>query len=170
MLKGLRLHLRTLEPGDADYILKVENNPKNWRVSHTLVPFSKKMIEDYVNSAQDLFTHKQIRFLICLQNETPVGTVDLFELDSFHQRVGVGILIEGDENRRKGYASEALEIIKEYCFDHLFLKQIYCNILESNKESIALFNKVGFKLCGTKENWHKTGEGWENELMFQLLN
>ena len=168
MLKGEQIYLRTLEPADADIIWKWENNSDNWRVSNTLVPFSRKLIEDYVNSAQDIYSIKQLRFIICLvENDKEMGAIDLFDFDPYHQKVGLGILIAKFEDRRNGYAKEAVLLIKEYCFNHLNLHQVYCNILSENKASIDLFEKSGFTICGTKKDWIKNKEGWLDELMLQ---
>ena len=117
MLKGGQIYLRTLEPSDADIIWKWENNADNWRVSNTLVPFSRKLIEDYVNSAQDIYSIKQLRFIICLvENDKEIGAIDLFDFDPYHHKVGLGILIAELQDRRNGYAKEAVLLIKEYCF------------------------------------------------------
>jgi len=168
MLKGEQIYLRTLEPSHADIILKWENNSDNWRLSNTLVPFSRKLIEDYVNSAQDIYSIKQLRFIICLvENDKEIGAIDLFDFDPYHQKVGLGILIAKFEDRRNGYAKEAVLLIKEYCFNHLNLHQVYCNILSKNKASIDLFEKSGFTICGTKKDWIKNKEGWLDELMLQ---
>ncbi len=171
MLKGEQIYLRTLEPADADIILKWENNSDNWRVSNTLVPFSRKLIEDYVNSAQDIYSTKQLRFIICLvENDKEIGAIDIFDFDPYHLKVGLGILIAELEDRRNGYAKEAVLLIKEYCFNHLNLHQVYCNILSENKSSVDLFEKSGFTICGTKKDWVKSNDGWEDELMFQSIN
>jgi diamine N-acetyltransferase len=171
MLKGEQIYLRTLEPADADIILKWENNSDNWRVSNTLVPFSRKLIEDYVNSAQDIYSIKQLRFIICLvENDKEIGAIDLFDFDPYHLKVGLGILIAELEDRRNGYAKEAVLLIKEYCFNHLNLHQVYCNILSKNKASIDLFEKSGFTICGTKKDWIKNKEGWLDELMLQSFS
>ena len=171
MLKGEQIYLRTLEPADADIILKWENNSDNWRVSNTLVPFSRKLIEDYVNSAQDIYSIKQLRFIICLvENDKEIGAIDLFDFDPYHQKVGLGILIAELEDRRNGYAIEAVLLIKEYCFNHLNLHQVYCNILSKNKASIDLFEKSGFTICGTKKDWIKNKESWLDELMLQSFS
>ena len=171
MLKGEQIYLRTLEPADADIIWKWENNSDNWRVSNTLVPFSRKLIEDYVNSAQDIYSIKQLRFIICLvENDKEIGAIDLFDFDPYHQKVGLGILIAELEDRRNGYAKEAVLLIKEYCFNHLNLHQVYCNILSKNKASIDLFEKSGFTICGTKKDWIKNKEGWLDELMLQSFS
>ena len=171
MLKGEQIYLRTLEPSDADIILKWENNSDNWRVSNTLVPFSRKLIEDYVNSAQDIYSIKQLRFIICLvENDKEIGAIDLFDFDPYHLKVGLGILIAELEDRRNGYAKEAILLIKEYCFNQLNLHQVYCNILSKNKASIDLFEKSGFTICGTKKDWIKNKEDWLDELMLQSFS
>ena len=171
MLKGGQIYLRTLEPSDADIIWKWENNADNWRVSNTLVPFSRKLIEDYVNSAQDIYSIKQLRFIICLvENDKEIGAIDLFDFDPYHHKVGLGILIAELQDRRNGYAKEAVLLIKEYCFSHLNLHQVYCNILSENKASINLFEKSGFTICGTKKDWIKNKEGWLDELMLQSFS
>ena len=171
MLKGEQIYLRTLEPADADIIWKWENNSDNWRVSNTLVPFSRKLIEDYVNSAQDIYSIKQLRFIICLvENDKEIGAIDLFDFDPYHLKVGLGILIAELEDRRNGYAKEAVLLIKEYCFNHLNLHQVYCNILSKNKASIDLFEKSGFTICGTKKDWIKNKEDWLDELMLQSFS
>ncbi|MDC0313999.1 GNAT family N-acetyltransferase [Flavobacteriales bacterium] len=171
MLKGEQIYLRTLEPSDADIILKWENNSDNWRVSNTLVPFSRKLIEDYVNSAQDIYSIKQLRFIICLvENDKEIGAIDLFDFDPYHLKVGLGILIAELQDRRNGYAKEAVLLIKEYCFNHLNLHQVYCNILSKNKASIDLFEKSGFTICGTKKDWIKNKEGWLDQLMLQSFS
>ena len=170
MLKGEQIYLRTLEPADADIILKWENNSDNWRVSNTFVPFSRKLIEDYVNSAQDIYSIKQLRFIICLvENDKEIGAIDLFDFDPYHQKVGLGILIAELEDRRNGYAKEAVLLIKEYCFNHLNLHQVYCNILSENISSVDLFEKSGFTICGIKKEWVKSNNGWEDELLLQSI-
>ncbi|MFP5471866.1 MAG: GNAT family N-acetyltransferase [Bacteroidia bacterium] len=170
MLKGEKIHLRTLEPADAELIFKWENNPENWKVSSTLLPFSKHLIDKYVNSAQDLHLVKQVRFIIESLDGKALGTIDLFDYDSFHQRAGVGILIADTAQRGKGYAKEALELLIDYAFNHLLLNALFCNILEDNNESIALFKGRGFTITGNKHQWIRTPQGFKNELFLQLMN
>ncbi|MBO7523255.1 MAG: GNAT family N-acetyltransferase, partial [Bacteroidales bacterium] len=57
-----------------------------------------------------------------------------------------------------------------YCFDILKLHQIYCDIMKTNTESIALFKKAGFVETGTKKEWIKTKEGYIDQYIFQLIN
>ncbi|MFB0997404.1 MAG: GNAT family protein [Flavobacteriales bacterium] len=171
MLKGQNIYLRTIEPNDAQLMLKWENNPENWAVSNTLVPFSEHLILQYVNSAQDIFETKQLRFIICVTDtDKPIGTIDLFEYDPLNQRAGLGVLIDEVSERNKGYANEALKLMIRYSWDRLNLHGLFCNIFESNEHSIKLFQKNGFVQTGIKKDWALIKKNWENELFFQLIN
>lgn len=172
-LTGDKVRLRAVEPEDVDHIFEWENDPSIWLISSTLTPFSKSEITEYVKLAtRDIYTTRQLRLMIeTNENQAQViGAMDLYDFDPFHRRAGVGILIAGEENRRKGYASEALKILIKYCFDFLLLKQLYCSIPAGNESSIRLFESLGFMPCGLKRQWLKTKEGWVDELSFQLIN
>ena len=168
-LQGKNLTLRAMEPNDIDIMYKWENDPDIWKYSNTVSPFSRFHLEQYViNSHCDIYTDKQLRLMITDQEKNTVGCVDLFEFDPKNRRAGIGILIAG-EHRKKGYASETLEIIIHYARSILNLKQLYCNISENNKISINLFKKKGFVKTGTKNDWRLIDNEWENEHFFQLI-
>ena len=170
MLKGDNIKLRAMEPSDVDVLYQWENEPEIWKVSNTLTPYSKYVLTKYIDeSHHDIYINKQLRLMICDNNDKVVGSVELFEFDAYHQRVGVGIVISASSDRNKGYASETLHIIKNYCFNTLGLTQVFCNITADNLPSVALFEKAGYKLCGTKKEWTRQGHEFKDELMYQLL-
>ena len=167
MLKGEKVRLRPVEPWDVDKLLEWENNHKNWRVSNTLVPFSKDIIMRYIENAQDIFTVKQVRFIITdLDSLNAIGSLDLFEFEPLHQRAGVGILIDESE-RGKGYALESLQLIEDYALNVVGIRNLYCNILEDNIESQKLFEKAGYVQIGRKVKWFNDHVDWLDELMYQ---
>ena len=169
MLKGENIQLRALEPSDLDTLYDWENDINIWKVSQTITPFSKHVLSQYLaNAHQDIFTARQLRLIIVKESRS-IGTIDLFDFEPVHKRAGVGILIADQGDRQKGYAREALELLINYAFKQLQLKQIYCNISSINKASINLFSGLDFMLVGVKKDWNKTQEGWEDELLFQRL-
>lgn len=169
MLRGENINLRALEPSDLDVLYNWENDTSIWKVSQTIAPFSKNILAKYLENAhQDIFTAKQLRLMI-EKDSTPIGTIELFDFDPVNLRCGIGIWIVDEENRRKGYAKEALTLIIKYVISNLHLNQIYCNISSRNQASINLFGSLDFQLVGVKSKWNKTPEGWEDELLFQLL-
>ena len=127
------------------------------------------MLTQYLaNAHQDIFKAKQLR-LIIEKDERSIGMIDLFDFEPLHQRAGIGIWIADEGERQKGFAKEALQLLLNYAFKQLQLKQIYCNISSINKASINLFSGLDFILVGVKKDWNKTQEGWEDELLFQRL-
>jgi len=174
ILRSENLQLRALEVGDIDILYQWENDPDIWRVSNTLSPFSSYQIEEFIRqSGNDVFQNRQLRLMIDLiadgQVKISIGTIDLFDVDPFHQRAGIGILIN-EPYRGKGFAREALDILIAYSFRVLMLHQLYTHIAASNKRSIDLFESRGFIRCGVKRNWLRTNDGWEDELMYQLID
>ena len=168
-MKGKKIHLRAVEPTDLDAMFQWENDTENWLVSNTTNPFSRHVLEQYVLSVHDLIKDGQARFIICLnEDDEPVGTIDLFELDMTHRRVGVGILVDKD-HRGKGIASEALQIVIRHCFVTLGLHQIYCNIISDNEVSMKLFESNGFKISGVKKEWLWHDGQWKDEHILQLV-
>ncbi len=170
VLTGNLVKLRSLEPEDIELLYRWENDPEVWEVSYTQTPFSKHLLETFIKvAAQDIYTNKQLRLMVEeRETQNSVGTIDLFDFEPAHDRVGVGILIDR-AYRDKGYAKESIRLIKEYVFDVLHLHQIYCNILEENEKSISLFTQEGFELTGNKRDWVKTKNSFKNELLFQCV-
>jgi len=173
MLKSENLILRAIEPSDVEILFAWENNRELWYVSNTLTPVSRFVLEQYVLSAQqDIYTAKQLRLMIDKTDETgkaTIGSIDLFDFDPSHKRAGIGVMIIKSE-QKKGYASEALDVMIRYCFNTLHLHQVYCNIEVDNTASLNLFKKYGFSVVGTKRDWLAQKDKWKDEILLQLLN
>ncbi len=169
MLKGKNITLRALEPEDLEFLYQWENDTDIWQISNTVTPFSRFVLKQYLeNQAEDIFTAKQLRLVIEV-NSKPIGTIDLFDFDPINHRAGVGVLIANQSDRNKGYASEALLLLKDYAFTKLQLNQLYCNILENNASSIHLFENLGFEKIGLKKDWIKNGNGYVDEYLLQCI-
>jgi diamine N-acetyltransferase len=167
ILKSNKISLRAVEPTDLDIIMQWENNPEFWPVSNTLTPFSKELLDQYVHSAQDIYSVKQIRLIIDeLASHKTVGAIDLFDFDPRHQHAGVGILIDPDF-RKKGFAADAIALIKKYARDIVGIRNLSATIIEDNQASIQLFEKAGFRKIGQRKKWFNKGDVWLDELIYQ---
>ena len=173
MLKGKNIELRAMEPADIDLLYQWENNSELWQLSNTVAPFSRFVLEQYImDSHQDIFTSKQLRLMVDKNengNLITIGTIDLFDFDPVNKRAGIGIMII-KQDQRKGYATEALQMLINYCFNTLKLHQVYCNIIADNLASMNLFKKAGFKVAGIKKEWILAGNLWKDEYTLQLIN
>ena len=154
-LKGNNIYIRALEPNDLEFIYAMENDQTVWEVSNTQTPYSRFLVKQYLENAhQDIYEAKQLRLAICQDQDFPaLGLIDLFDFDPKNNRAGIGIVIQGTENRKQNIGSEALELLINYSFSHLNLHQLYANIGTENVASVALFSKFGFEKIGTKKDW-----------------
>jgi diamine N-acetyltransferase len=171
----IEIVLRAPEPEDVDVLYRWENDPEIWHVSNTITPFSKYILEKYIETAHlDIYQVKQLRLMIDVKENKSgirtVGAIDLFDFDPYHNRAGVGILIGDKSDRNKGIATLALKKFIHYCFNTLQLHQLYCNITKGNEDSLKLFRKCGFRISGRKAEWIRTPGMYLEELMLQLIN
>jgi diamine N-acetyltransferase len=175
MKEGSRIILRAIEPSDIDLLYNWENDHDVWRVSNTITPYSKYILQKYIeNSHLDIYQTKQLRLMIDLADKAKkhktVGAIDIFDFDPYHLRAGVGILIGGRQDRNQGIASDALHELILYAFQVLGLHQLFCNITIDNIASLHLFEKVGFSVTGKKKDWIKYKKDYVDELILQLIN
>ena len=165
MTKNVTLRMPKLL--DLDQLLLWENNLDNSLFSDNPIFYTTEQIEEFLNSDQDIFLDRQIRFMID-SSGFPVGCVDLFEYDMVNSRAGVGIFID-EKFRKMGIASKALSSLKTICTKDYFISNLYANILHTNQSSIQLFERAGFTKNGVKENWIRTENSMLDVWFFQCF-
>ena len=169
-LKGEHIFLRALEPDDLDFVYQVENNTSIWHLSHTQTPYSRFLIKQYLENAhQDIYEAKQLRLVISSYDNEALGLIDIFDFDPKNKRAGIGIVILDEANRSKGFGKEALSLLTKYCFAHLDLHQLYCNIAEDNSASLKLFKNQGFEIIGLKKDWTYSEGVFKDEYLLQRI-
>jgi len=170
-LKGNLIYLRALEPSDLDFVHGLENDEEVWKLSNTVKPFSRFIIEKYLkNSHRDIYEIKQLRLVIS-KNDTDeaIGLIDIFDCDFKNKRAGIGILIKNSHDRNKGFGKESLKLLANYCNTHLDLHQLYCNISEENKQSLKMFKSEKFEIIGLKKDWNYIEGKFVNEFSLQRI-
>ena len=169
-MEGEYIRLRAIEPEDIDLMYRWENDATVWQVSGTLVPFSRHTLRRFLDEQQfDITQTGQQRFIIETKQARAVGAVDLFGFDPLNARAGIGILIAEEEDRRRGYARDAIQVLCNYGRNILGLHQLWCNVAESNLASLSLFNACGFETMGLKRDWLHRPDGWEGEWSMQKI-
>ena len=160
-LRGERVYLRAIEPEDVGRMYVWENDSATWASDTTHEPLSRNSLERFVEEQRfDVFQTRQLRLMIITTaDDEAVGCIDLFEIDPLHARAGVGILIYGAGNRRRGYALEAVGLTADYAREALRMHQLWCEIECGNGASRGLFLKAGFAITGTKRDWIWSAEG-----------
>lgn len=164
------LYLRAPEPEDLEILYEWENDTDVWKYGSAISPYSKYILKQYLIDAQtDIFQSKQLRFMIALkQEQSTVGTIDLYDFDALNSRCGVGVYID-PTYRNNEYAKIALNILESYAFHFLNINQLYAIIPESNKASLQLFFGCNFSETGVLQQWISSEKGYENAIIVQKI-
>ena len=73
------------------------------------------------------------------------------------------------EHRNKGYASEAVRAICDYCFSTIKMHRIYAYITPGNGASVKVLEKNGFVIEGElKDMEYYKGQYWDGILMAKV--
>ena len=146
----MNVFLRAFEPDDLQLINKWHNDDdinsltcgSRYFVSSI---YDKKWLEDKM-----LNNSKNVYCAIC-EKETGnmVGYVSLNDIDYRNSKAAWGgIIIGNEQNRNKGYASNATFLILQYAFEELGLNKVTGYWLESHKASLLIGQMFGFKKEG----------------------
>lgn len=169
MLENTAIHLRALEPEDLDFLFEIENLQKFWHLSDTLQPYSKKLLKDYISNAHlDIYEAKQMRLVVSLTDNTPIGFIDLYDFNPQHKRAGLGIIIHEDY-QSLGLGKSALKMMLNFAYNRLDLHQIYVYIHLENQKSASLFESLNFQKVGELKDWHCDNDVYTSVLVYQNI-
>jgi len=169
-MSKFRLKYRALEPEDVMLLYTWENDLEINQVSLSKVPFSKYILEQYIAQAHlDIQQAGQFRFILEDEHNNAVGCVDMFDYDAVDRRAAIGIIV-AKEYRTKGYASEAIELMKDYAFNRLGMHQLHCSVGVDNPTSLKLFKVAGFEQIGIRKDWCFRNGSFTDVVEFQFLN
>ncbi len=71
-----------------------------------------------------------------------VGNCGLMGIDSARRKAEVWLYL--GEQKKRGIALSAMEMLLEYGFDHLKLNRIYARVMAFNQPALRLFRRAGF--------------------------
>ncbi len=170
VMVGPRVYLRPQDKKDAKYY--VEGNRLEtetfYDVGRDLTSLAKW--ESFISSSADEDFPSTLWFEVCLrENDEPIGSVGLMDIDYVHRTAESGSHFYKPEYRGKGYGSEAKHLLFEYTFDVLGLHMLTSFVLFQNTRSAAALRKQGYTEVGRVCWNHTVDGGLGNMLAFDLL-
>ena len=162
------LKLRALEPEDAEMMYEAESDPEAWRYSDYLAPMSLNMLREYaITYDADPFRSGQLRLILEVDG-SPGGILDLFDISARHLRADTGIYIL-PAFRRKGIGTRTLQLAKDYCRERLGLHQLTASVARGNTVALRCYEKAGFSVTGSRPEWLRTPDGFEDILLLSAI-
>lgn len=159
--------LRAMEPEDLDLLYQIENDTKLWNLGLTNVPYSRYVLHDYIaTSSGDIYTDKQVRLIIENEEHQTIGLVDIMNFNPQNRRAEMGIVVQ-EAFRQKGYGKDAIQKVMRYAKEVLHLYQLYVVVNSSQKLTIGLFLRMGFKETCQLKDWLYDGEVYHDATLLQ---
>ncbi len=142
--------LRPAEKDDVELFVRWLND---WRTGRTLgmrAPLSKGMEEKWVERLIEGQGKEGYHFVICrLEDDRPVGTIGIKDLNLIDGSAGLGISVGAEEDRGRGYGSDAIRALLRFSFDELRLVRIWLDVYDMNEGAQRMYERVGFVHEGT---------------------
>lgn len=162
-LDGDHVTLRTVQPGDYEFLVRNLNDPKVRHAGYETVraPVSE---DDLATKVESDDTHT---FLVS-RERTPVGSASIKNIDLRGRKAEVSYWITPDE-QGKGYATDAADLCLTHAFDELGLHKVWARTVGDNEASKRVLEKLGFQQEGVlHEHWYGFGR-YVDEYRFGLL-
>jgi ribosomal-protein-alanine N-acetyltransferase len=154
MLIGENIRLRPLKRSDMSKTLEWRNDLNLIRLTQGVrFPKTEMMESEWFERALTDKSNRNIYFGIDeIATREFIGITQLNNIDWISRVCEFGILIGEENSRRKGYATEAMNLLFRYSFDVLNLNKVSLKVTSFNDAAITLYKKFGFSQEGCLEN------------------
>ena len=137
-----------LRPAERDDVARLVAWLNDYRTTRTLglpAPLSVPLEERWLESTLERHGIELWYFVICrLEDDRPVGGIDLHEVDQRNGSAALGIMIGSEEDRGRGYGSDALRALLRFAFGTLRLERVWLDVYDINPGAQRLYERVGF--------------------------
>lgn len=169
MSKEKRVYLRALEPEDYKTSILWRNDDEINSMLGGMKRFVSKVYEaKWVDDA--IFHSHDVRLAVCLkENNLYIGNVYMTDIDERNQSCVSHVLIGDKRYWGRGIAAEAYRLALEYMFNERNIYRVMAIVLENNKSSLRMHQKVGYQIEGLMRNSIYKNGVWQNQYILSIL-
>lgn len=171
MLLGKAIKLRQLQHNDESYFFKWRNDLDYIALTKSVrLPKHEGVEKEWFDTIMRDKSNKSIIFIIeTIVNTTAVGFVQLNQIDWISRNCFFGVAIPEKGFQGKGIGKESMQILFDYAFNILNLKKISLEVVAFNKNSIHLYEKIGFEREGTLKHHYFWNGDYHDVLIYSLF-
>lgn len=148
MIKGEKIYLRPIIKEDIGFLNKWKNDEEVYKyLGGGYMPTSIDQQMKWLDSMIDTSGNNK-RYIICEQNNKPIGMVGLYNINWIHRNCEIGIYIGEKDKKCRGYGKESCELIEEFAKQHLNLRKIKLNVVCENNKALKMWLSLGYKKIG----------------------
>jgi len=168
-VRGTLVYLRPREAGDGEL---VHAWYQDTRIS-TLMGDLPRSLSWRRNRYEALLSEEATDtyfFIICrLEDDVPVGRMDLFSIDRQNGSAAFGLAIGDPALWGKGYGSDAVNAIMDFAFGQLRLERLWLDTDDHNHRAQAVYAKAGFVREGVFRRAFYQDGAWSDDVRMAIL-
>jgi [ribosomal protein S5]-alanine N-acetyltransferase len=175
MLKGEHIYIRPFIPGDAEGLLELQLENRDFFKRYSMVRSEdfytlEAQLERIRMFQEDSENDQSYNFGIFTADDELIGTINLFQvLRGSLQSAFIGYFLDKKHNG-KGYTTEAAKLLVDYAFSELKLHRIEAGVMPHNIGSIRVLEKAGFHKEGIAVKNVKINGKWEDHQVLAIIN
>lgn len=97
-----------------------------------------------------------------------IGLLAIKRIDREASRCELGLVLQSDRYKEKGYGGEAFSLALDYAFETLGLQTVYADTMDSNIRMRRILEKLGFECFLRLEGCYDMRGRWEDRLDYRL--
>lgn len=153
ILRGERTYLRPAERIDIPMFVQWFTDLRTTRTLLFFAPMSTVSEEAWFTQMAEHHGRDRWHFVICrLEDDRPVGGIDLHDVDARNGSASFGIAIGDPADTGQGYGSDALRTLLGFGFGQLRLERIELEVYDFNDPARRMYERVGFRHEGTSRH------------------
>jgi diamine N-acetyltransferase len=167
LIRGERVWLRAPEKSDIPIFVRWFNDAETTSFLTMRAPMSTASEEGWFERMLADEGRSAYHFVMCtLDDDRPIGTIGLFDINQLNGTAGVGIAIGEKELWGAGLGTDALLALLDFGFGELRLNRIWLEVDDFNARGRRSYEKCGFVLEGTlRSAMYRRGEFHDVYLM-----
>ena len=147
------VYLRPADREDLPLFVRWFNDRRTSRTLGLVAPMSLAMEEGWFERTVAAQGKDGYHFTVCLlEDDRPIGTIGLFDLDLRNGSAGLGISVGDPGDTGRGRGSDALVALVGWAFATLRLERVWLEVYDFNPRARAVYERVGFVHEGTQRH------------------
>lgn len=167
LLRGEHVWLRPAERSDIPAFVRWFNDIETTSFLSQRSPMGHALEERWFDRMLEAHGKDTYHFVMCrLEDDRPIGTVGLFDIDHVNGHAGLGIVIGEKELWSRGLGTDGLGAMLDFGFGQLRLERIWLEVYDNNPRGRRSYEKAGFVLEGTlRHASHRQGRFMDVHVM-----
>lgn len=167
--EGKYVYLCPIEMNDLeDYYLFLSDSETGKFTGNQII-FTKQTAASWIEKISKPDSTRVDLMIISQETGQFLGEVVLNDIDSVNRSANIRIAISGQNNKGKGYGTEAMLLMLQYAFGTLNMHRIELGVYSFNGRAIHVYEKLGFKREGIQRDYLYFNYQYHDSIMMSIL-